>query len=142
MSKMGFSGYIALIWPPRWGSTSITATRKPRKPAQYAPYRPDGPAPMIRMSVSATAASSAATGSSLRTLMAQERRQAAITVQWNRSACRDSAAEPFGRRTPDTRKRPRTRRSGTQGPCGPECHRSRARTRRAVIRRASPPPSP
>ena len=32
-SRISFSGYIAVIWPPSSGSESTTATRWPRKPA-------------------------------------------------------------------------------------------------------------
>ena len=32
-SRICFSGYIAVIWPPSSGSESTTATRSPRKPA-------------------------------------------------------------------------------------------------------------
>ena len=32
-SKISFSGYIAVTWPPSSGSESTSATRSPRKPA-------------------------------------------------------------------------------------------------------------
>ena len=32
-SRISFSGYIAVIWPPSSGSESTTATQSPRKPA-------------------------------------------------------------------------------------------------------------
>ena len=32
-SRIAFSGYIAVIWPPSSGSKSTTPTRSPRKPA-------------------------------------------------------------------------------------------------------------
>ena len=49
-SKIHFSGYSVVSWPPSSGSESMMREDASRMPAQNAVERPTGPAPMIVMS--------------------------------------------------------------------------------------------